>query len=285
MSNIRSKLFNVIFGTDTKLGKLFDIVLLWAILLSIFVVIFESLKSLRTEYSTFFLYSEWFFTILFTIEYGTRIWVSPKPFKYIFSALGLVDLLSILPTYISLGLTGTHFLVVIRAIRLLRVFRIFKLNYFMGQGELIILALKASFRKISVFLFAILNIVIIIGAIMYVVEGEANGFDSIPRSIYWAVVTITTVGYGDISPQTPLGQFISTIIMIVGYSIIAVPTGIVSAEITKMNFNKKKPECIECENESDPSKDKYCSNCCTKLIESRLMIYKISLISVNKCVI
>lgn len=264
MKVFRKKLYKIIFDTDTKLGKLFDVVLLWAILLSICIVIFESLKPLRTQYFDFFIYSEWFFTILFTIEYFTRIWVSPKPRKYIFSALGIVDFLSIVPTYISLILTGTHFLIVIRAIRLLRVFRIFKLNYFMGQGELIIVALRASFRKIGVFLFAILNIVIIIGAIMYVVEGEASGFDSIPRSIYWAIVTITTVGYGDISPQTALGQFISSIIMIVGYSIIAVPTGIVSAEIAKQNMKSEKPKCDQCKAEIN-LKDKFCSNCGNKI--------------------
>ena len=267
MLQIKKKLYKIIFGTDTRLGRLFDIILLWAILLSITIVIFESLKSLRTEYTTFFVYSEWVFTILFTIEYFTRIWISPKPFKYIFSALGIVDLLSIIPTYISLALTGTHFLIVIRAIRLLRVFRILKLNYLMGQGELILLALRVSFRKIGVFLFAILNIVVIIGAVMYVVEGEANGFDSIPRSIYWAIVTITTVGYGDISPQTPLGQFISSIIMIVGYSIIAIPTGIVSAEIAKQNYKKDKPKCKNCGVEIN-SKDKFCSNCGIRLDRS-----------------
>lgn len=264
MNAFRKKLYKIIFDTDTRLGKLFDIILLWAILLSICIVIFESLKPLRLQYSHFFIYTEWFFTILFTIEYFTRIWVSSKPHKYIFSALGIVDFLSIIPTYISLILTGTHFLIVIRAIRLLRVFRIFKINYFTNQGELIILALKASFRKIGVFLFAILNIVIIIGAIMYVVEGEASGFDSIPRSIYWAIVTITTVGYGDISPQTPLGQFISSIIMIVGYSIIAVPTGIVSAEIAKQNYKTQKPKCKNCNQEIN-TEDKYCSNCGCKL--------------------
>ncbi|MDA3953698.1 MAG: ion transporter [Bacteroidales bacterium] len=260
MSQIRKKLYKIIFGTDTKLGRLFDIILLWAILFSITVVIFESLKTLRSEYYVFFLYAEWGFTILFTIEYFTRIWISPKPFKYIFSFLGLVDLLSIVPTYISLILTGSHYLMIIRAIRLLRVFRIFKINYFTNQGELIILALKTSFRKIGVFLFAILNIVVIIGAIMYVVEGEANGFDSIPRSIYWAIVTITTVGYGDISPQTPLGQFISSIIMIMGYAIIAVPTGIVSAEITKQNYKTEELKCENCKSIID-LKDKFCANC------------------------
>lgn len=262
---MKEKLYRIIFDTDTRLGKIFDILLLWAILLSIGVVIFESLKSLRAEYSTFFIYSEWFFTILFTIEYITRIWVSPKPRKYIFSALGIVDLLSILPTYISLAFAGTHVLIVVRAIRLLRVFRILKLNYFMGQGELILLALKSSFRKISVFLFAILNIVVIIGAVMYVVEGEARGFDSIPRSIYWAIVTITTVGYGDISPQTALGQFISSIIMIIGYAIIAVPTGIVSSEITRQNMQNIKLKCSNCGTLVRNNTDKHCYNCGFKL--------------------
>jgi voltage-gated potassium channel len=265
MTAFRKKLHKIIFGTDTRLGRLFDIVLLWAILLSICIVIFESLKALRTEYTEFFIYSEWFFTILFTLEYFTRIWVSPKPSKYIFSTLGIIDLLSIIPTYLSLALTGTHVLVVIRAIRLLRVFRIFRLNYFMGQGELIAFALKSSLRKISVFLFAILNIVIIIGAIMYVVEGEASGFDSIPRSIYWTIVTITTVGYGDISPQTPLGQFISSIIMIIGYAIIAVPTGIVSAEITKQNIKQDELKCPNCHFKINSAIDKFCSNCGEKL--------------------
>jgi voltage-gated potassium channel len=194
------------------------------------------------------------------VEYIIRIWVSPKPFKYIFSFLGLVDLLSIIPTYLSLIFAGTHYLIVIRAIRLLRVFRILKLNYFLNQGELIALALKASLRKISVFMFAILNVVIIIGAAMYVIEGEANGFDSIPRSIYWAIVTITTVGYGDISPQTSLGQFMSSIIMLIGYAIIAVPTGIVSSEITKQRYSEKLPKCKQC-NQELSSEYTYCPKC------------------------
>lgn len=264
MDKLRKYLYQIIFETDTQLGKSFDIVLLWAILLSITVVILESIKSLRIEFSDFFIYSEWFFTILFTVEYIIRIWVSPKPFKYIFSFLGLVDLLSIIPTYLSLVFAGTHYLIVIRAIRLLRVFRILKLNYFLNQGELIAIALKASLRKISVFMFAILNIVIIIGAAMYVIEGEANGFDSIPRSIYWAIVTITTVGYGDISPQTSLGQFMSSIIMLIGYAIIAVPTGIVSSEITKQRYAEKLPKCKKCNHEVNTD-DSFCSHCGNRL--------------------
>lgn len=266
MKSLRNHIYKIIFGTDSRFGRLFDVILLWAILISITTVILESLNPLRMQYGHFFIRIEWFFTILFTIEYITRIFVSPKPFKYIFSFLGIVDFLSIIPTYIGLLLTGTHYLIVIRAIRLLRVFRILKLNYFTNQGEIIILALKSSFRKISVFLFAILNIVVIIGTVMYVIEGEANGFDSIPRSIYWTIVTITTVGYGDISPQTPLGQFISSIIMIIGYSLIAVPTGIVSSEITKMNYKKKYPlKCKNCGNEIGSPSDSFCANCGEKI--------------------
>lgn len=260
MSVLRNRLYNIIFGTDTRLGKLFDVVLLWAILLSITIVILDSLKPLRAEYTKFFVYTEWFFTILFTIEYLIRIWVSPKPIKYIFSFLGIIDLLSIVPTYLSLALAGTHYLIVIRAIRLLRVFRILKLSYFLNQYELIALAIRASFRKIGVFMFAIINIVVIIGATMYVIEGEANGFDSIPRSIYWAIVTITTVGYGDISPQTSLGQFLSSIIMLIGYAIIAVPTGIVSSEMTRHRMEEKKQQCAKCGFQLEKD-HQYCPSC------------------------
>lgn len=265
MKKTKEKLHQIIFGTDTRDGKLFDILLLWAILLSIAVVILESLKPLREQYQVLFFYLEWFFTLLFTVEYFTRIWISRKPFHYIYSTLGIVDLLAILPTYLSIFFTGTHFLIAIRGIRLLRIFRILKLNRIMGHGELILLALRRSSGRIGVFLFAILNIVVIIGAIMYVVEGENNGFDSIPRSIYWAIVTITTVGYGDISPQTPLGQFISSIIMIVGYAIIAVPTGILSAEMVKQSYEKEFPECPECGQKYKIGEDHFCSNCGYKL--------------------
>ena len=265
MYKFRKKLYKIIFETNSFAARLFDIILLWAILLSICAVIIESVKPIRNQYGGILNFFEWFFTIIFTIEYITRIWVSPKPFRYIFSPLGIIDLFAIFPTYIGLLFSGTHYLIVIRAIRLLRVFRILKLNYFLNQGELIIIALKASFRKITVFLFAILNIVIIIGAVMYVVEGETNGFDSIPRSIYWAIVTITTVGYGDISPQTPLGQLISSIIMIIGYSIIAVPAGIVSSEITKQTMKKEVKVCKNCGSAINSDDDKFCSNCGVKI--------------------
>lgn len=265
MREVKKYLYQTIFGTDTKAGKLFDVILLWAILLSVLTVIIESLRLASIEYRNLLLYAEWIFTIVFTIEYLIRIWVSQKTFKYIFSTMGIVDFLSIIPTYISLIFVGAHYLMVIRVLRLLRVFRIFKLNYYLDQGELIVLALKASVKKISVFLFGILNIIIIIGALMYVIEGEANGFDNIPRSIYWTIVTITTVGYGDISPQTPLGQFVSSIIMIIGYSIIAVPTGIFSAEFIRQSTAKDFRTCPNCGKVIHSHKDNYCSNCGNKL--------------------
>lgn len=265
MGKIKKNLYRIIFETDTKSGKLFDVILLWAILLSVLTVILESIKPVRVKYGDILFFAEWFFTILFTIEYFIRIWVSRKKMKYIQSTLGIIDFLSIIPTYFSLLFVGAHYLMAIRILRLLRVFRIFKLNYFLNQGEIIVLALKASAKKISIFLFAILNIVVVIGTLMYVVEGEASGFDSIPRSIYWAIVTITTVGYGDISPQTPLGQFISSIIMIIGYSIIAVPTGIFSAEFVRQSNPKEEKRCMNCNKVIHSEKDNYCSHCGAKL--------------------
>lgn len=263
--NSRQKIEKIIFGTDTPAGKLFDIVLLVAILLSILTVILESTKPLQQNYGKILITAEWIFTILFTIEYIVRIWVVRKPFSYIFSFLGIIDLLSILPSYLSLIFIGSQYLTVVRAIRLLRVFRVFKLNHFMNQGQHIVSALKSSLSKIGVFLFALINIIVILGTVMYVVEGETNGFDSIPRSIYWAIVTVTTVGYGDISPQTPLGQLISSLIMIVGYSIIAVPTGIVSAEFVKQNQSDIK-RCKYCQKEIKDEEAKFCSGCGKPLI-------------------
>ncbi|MEE4197396.1 MAG: ion transporter [Bacteroidales bacterium] len=265
MRKIKNLLYQIIFETDTRPGKWFDIILLWAILLSVLTVVIESVKPVRASFGDYLLLAEWFFTILFSVEYVTRIWVSRKPLNYIFSSLGIIDFLSIIPTYFSLLFVGTHYLMAIRVLRLLRVFRIFKLNYYLNQGELIILALKASVKKISVFLFAILNIVVVIGALMYVVEGENSGFDSIPRSIYWAIVTITTVGYGDISPQTPFGQFVSSVIMILGYSIIAVPTGIFSAEFVRQSKSPKVFKCPKCSHKVDHMHDNFCSYCGTQL--------------------
>jgi voltage-gated potassium channel len=248
----------IVFGVDTPAGRAFDVVLIWAIVLSVLVVVLESVKPLQVKYGAGFLAVEWIFTILFTIEYFLRIWISKKPTRYIFSVLGIIDVLAILPTYLELIFYGTHYLMAIRILRLLRIFRILKLHHFMGQAEMILGALRSSMQKIFVFLFAIFHLVLILGTVMYVIEGEASGFDSIPRAIYWAIVTITTVGYGDISPQTPLGQFIASLIMITGYAIIAVPTGIVTVEMNRMRREKR---CMACHETYEEPKARFCPHC------------------------
>ncbi|WP_282042980.1 ion transporter [Winogradskyella flava] len=234
----RSKLHEIIYEADTPTGKLFDVVLLIAILASIVLVMLESISAFDAKYHNFLNISEWIITILFSIEYIARIVSVKRPLKYVFSFYGIIDLLSTVPKYISLMLGGTQALVALRALRLLRVFRILKLARYLGASNQLANAIKASRAKIAVFLFAVLIAATIFGTIMYLVEGEENGFTNIPKSIYWCIVTLTTVGFGDIAPATPLGQFIATIIMILGYGIIAVPTGIVSAEYTKASENE-----------------------------------------------
>jgi voltage-gated potassium channel len=231
--NWRTKLHEIIYEADTPAGKLFDVVLLIAILASIVLVMLESVNSLDAKYHTFLNVSEWIITILFTIEYILRVITVKKPIRYITSFYGVIDLLSTIPKYLSLIFVGTHALVALRALRLLRVFRILKLARYLGASNQLASAIRASRAKIAVFLFAVLIAAIIFGTIMYLVEGEENGFTNIPKSVYWCIVTLTTVGFGDIAPQTPLGQFIAALIMILGYGIIAVPTGIVSAEYTR----------------------------------------------------
>jgi len=228
--NWKDKLHEVIYEADTQAGKLFDIVLLVMILASIVLVMLESVSYLNDKYAHFFNISEWVITIIFTVEYFLRIIAINKPKKYIFSYFGIIDFLSTIPKYLSLFFVGTHALAALRALRLLRVFRILKLARFIGESNNLVRSLVASRAKIAVFLFAVLIVSVILGTIMYLVEGPQYGFTSIPRSVYWCIVTLTTVGYGDISPQTPLGQLIASIVMILGYGIIAVPTGIVSAE-------------------------------------------------------
>ena len=237
-SNWRAKVHEIIYEADTPAGKLFDIILLVAIIASILLVMLESIESLDNEYHTFFDVSEWVITILFSIEYILRIISVKKPIKYITSFYGIIDLLSTIPKYLSLIFVGTHALVAFRAIRLLRVFRILKLVRFLSASNHLITALKASRAKISVFMLAVLIITIILGTVMYLIEGKEHGFDNIPKSVYWCIVTLTTVGFGDITPQTPLGQIIASLIMIMGYGIIAVPTGIVSAEYSKQGKDK-----------------------------------------------
>jgi len=228
----KEKVHEIIFEADTKVGKWFDIILLLIIIASVIVVSLETVGSLEAKYGAFFIFVEWVFTIIFTIEYCLRIYAVRRPSKYIFSFYGIVDLLAILPLYLSLFIVESKHFAIIRVMRLLRVFRIFKLGSFLKHGNVIVNSLKASRAKIAVFMYFVLLVVIVFGAVMYMVEGGTNdGFDSIPRSIYWAIVTLTTVGYGDISPITPVGQFIAACIMILGYAVIAVPTGIISAEI------------------------------------------------------
>ena len=268
LSSWRAKIHEIIYGTHTPAGKLFDIILLFAIIYSIVIVMLESVKSLDNKYHDFFNISEWIITILFSIEYILRIISVSKPRKYIFSFYGIVDLLSTLPKYISYFIVDTHFLSVFRALRLLRVFRILKLIRFVGESNNLIRALKNSRSKIFIFIFFIFIISIILGTVMYLIEGPENGFKSIPQSIYWCIVTLTTVGFGDITPQTPLGQILATFIMIIGYGIIAVPTGIVSAEYTaskEKTPNLTNSACENCGADIILSDAEYCRKCGHKL--------------------
>lgn len=262
--NFRSKLFHIIFGTDTKAGKTFDVVLLWLIMGSVLVVMLESIPQLHYKYLEIFTILEYMFTILFTIEYFLRIWTARRPTKYIFSFWGVIDLLSIVPTYLSLFVIGSQYLVVVRIFRLLRIFRILKLARFHRESRMLLDALRASNYRISVFLTAVLAIVTLLGTLMYVIEGGEEGFTSIPQSIYWAIVTVTTVGYGDMVPQTVIGKILSSFAMILGYSIIAVPTGIVSVEIAKAS--KAARECRHCKTINDLSAV-YCNHCGIRFTE------------------
>lgn len=269
LGSLRRKLYVIIFGTDTKAGRFFDIALLTIIVLSIIAVMLESVREFDELFEKELEILEWFFTILFTFEYVARLFTSQQPKKYAFSFLGIIDFLALMPTYLSLFVTGTHFLVVIRAIRLLRVFRILKLSRYLGEAQVLASALQSSRNKISVFLVAVVSLVIILGTVMYMVEGGENGFTSIPRSIYWAIVTITTVGYGDIAPQTILGQFIASVLMLTGYAIIAVPTGIVTSEITAANTKqriKQERRCDACGIGGHDSDAHFCKNCGEELI-------------------
>lgn len=268
MNLSKDKIHEIIFEADTPTGKIFDIVLLILIILSVIVVMLESIPDMQKEYTMIFFILEWVFTVIFTIEYFLRIYTVHRPFKYIFSFFGIVDFLAILPAYLSFFITGSQSLLVIRALRLLRVFRVFKLGHSMSEGTIIIKAMKASRAKISVFLFFILLLVTILGAVMYLVEGGQNPkFDSIPRSVYWAIVTLTTVGFGDITPVTDLGQFISAIIMILGYAVIAVPTGIVSSEFIKTNKSTNTQVCRYCAKEGHDDDAIHCKYCGEKLNE------------------
>lgn len=261
----RQKMHEVIFEHYTFWGREFDVLLLWAIFLSIIAVMLESVEPVRSKYGDILRAIEWGFTIAFTIEYIARILSVKKPIYYITSFYGIVDLLAILPTYLSIFLPGGQYLMVIRTFRLLRVFRILKLARFLGESRLLQAALKASRYKIIVFFGVVVIVVTIMGTLMYLVEGPENGFKSIPVSVYWAIVTLTTVGYGDIAPQTVLGQALASVIMLLGYAIIAVPTGIVTSEITQASMEKRKNNvCDNCSAEGHAIDAKYCWNCGAK---------------------
>jgi len=259
----KDRVHEIIFEADTSSGKFFDILLMAAIILSVIIVILDSVPSINTEYGQYFKIIEWVLTILFTIEYILRIYTVNKPSKYIFSFYGVIDFLAILPTYLSLFLVGSHFLMIIRILRLMRVFRVLKLARYVGAAKALSSALESSRAKIVVFLELVITIVVIMGSIMYLVEGPENGFTSIPVSIYWAIVTITTVGYGDIAPQTIMGQTIASMLMIIGYSIIAVPTGIISSEMVMKQKIKKTSTlvCQECLYEDHDIDAKFCKKC------------------------
>ena len=268
--SLRSKLHSVIYEADSGAGKIFDVILLYLIVASIILVMLESVESINDRFGDLFYIGEWIITIFFTIEYILRVGTIKKPTSYIFSFYGIIDFLSTIPLYVSFFFVGSHALLTVRALRLLRIFRILKLTRYIGESNKLSKALADSKTKISIFLFAVLIVCIIAGTLMYLIEGEEGGFRNIPVSIYWCIVTLTTVGYGDIAPITPLGQLLAAIIMIMGYGIIAVPTGIVSAEYAKSELTKKPEDtyihtntqsCQNCGNEKHLDSAKFCNNC------------------------
>tara|TARA_B110000285_G_scaffold84634_1_gene97109 strand:+ start:258 stop:1052 length:795 start_codon:yes stop_codon:yes gene_type:complete len=263
---MKDKLHSIIFGTTSKQGRTFDIVLLFLILLSVLVVMFESVPQWSEAFAYELNVIEWGFTILFTVEYLLRIWVSKKPLNYIFSWWGIIDLVSIVPTFISPFVSGYTSLRVVRAVRLLRIFRILKLSRFTSESQALAHSLKASYYKITIFLFFVVMMMVMAGTLMYVIEGGENGFISIPSSIYWAIVTTTTVGYGDVIPVTDFGKILSSMMMILGYAIIAVPTGIISVEMSQYKDDGQKDNlCDHCETDN-PFGSIYCNQCGKEMV-------------------
>lgn len=259
---LRQRLYIIIFEADTPAGKAFDIILLITIFCSVLAVMLESVTSFANAFPEEVWVTEWVFTILFSIEYFLRILSAPRPLRYVFSFFGLVDLLSLLPSFIGLFVSGTHYLVVIRSLRLLRVFRILKLTRYLGEAQVLGYAVRKSLAKITVFLGVVVTAVLIIGTGMHLVEGPENGFTNIPTSVYWAVVTLTTVGYGDIAPQTPLGKGLATLVMILGYGVIAVPTGIVTHEMGQAHKKKRNRKiCTNCGLDKHEDDALHCKHC------------------------
>jgi voltage-gated potassium channel len=270
-SRFRTEWRRIIFQSTRWDEKVFDVLLIVAILLSVIVVMLESLPTISPGLSRALYIAEWVITVLFTLEYFLRLYVSLKPLRYARSFFGVVDLLAILPTYLDLLIPGAHYLALLRVLRVLRIFRVLKLAKYIGETNVLMHALRASARKIAVFIFGVVILVLILGSVMYLIEGAEHGFTSIPKSVYWAIVTLTTVGYGDILPQTPLGQFFASIIMITGYGIIAVPTAIVTAEMTRPSrdeISRREREalvCPACRCEDHDDDATYCKVCGDRL--------------------
>ena len=259
----RKRLYEIVFESDTAAGRAFDVVVITAIVASVAVVLLESVQGARARWGPELRAAEWAFTLLFTAEYLLRLAVVKRPLRYARSFFGVVDLLSVLPTWLSLLVPGTQYLLVLRLLRILRVFRVFKLAHYLSEGQALMAALRASRRKILVFIFVVVILDVVLGSVMYLVEGPANGFTSIPIAIYWTIVTLTTVGYGDISPQTPLGQAVASVIMIIGYGIIAVPTGIVTAELSRSGAPPpvSGQACPSCAAEGHATDARFCRRC------------------------
>ncbi len=261
LSPLQHRLHEIIFEAETPAGKLFDILLIIFIIASVAAVMLDSVQSIRQDYSALFDILDWVFTAVFTLEYFARLYAVSKPLAYARSFYGIVDLLAVLPGYISFFFPGAQYLSAVRIFRVLRVFRILKLAHYLDESDLLFNSIVASRKRITVFLMGVLTLVVFIGAIMYVIEGEENGFTSIPLSIYWAVVTLTTVGYGDMSPKTSLGQAFSVLIMIVGYGIIAIPTGIVTHEMALQSRSVSTRACPACGSDGHDETASYCKNC------------------------
>jgi voltage-gated potassium channel len=261
-NRLQRKLHEIIFEADTPAGKLFDVLLIVSIVISVVLVMLDSISSIRQSYGELLYMGEWVFTLLFTIEYILRLYSVGQSRSYATSFFGVVDLMAVVPTYLSILFPGSQYFMVIRILRVLRIFRVLKLVQYLGEARLLMQALRASRRKVTVFLFVVLTLVVVFGSLMYIIEDSQSGFTSIPQSIYWAIVTLTTVGYGDISPQTGLGQTLAALIMIIGYAIIAVPTGIVTAELAQVyKKNIATQACPQCSAEGHDPDAVYCKYC------------------------
>ncbi|HEY6610465.1 MAG TPA: ion transporter [Pseudomonas sp.] len=268
----RERLYVIVFHADTPAGKRFDELLLLTILASLAVVMLDSVEPIRQQYGEQLKLLEWAFTALFAIEYLIRLYCSPKPLRYAFSFYGLIDLLAVLPGILALIYADAQYLIIVRVLRMLRVFRVLKLTQYLTQANFLLVALRGSRQKIIVFLLSVSTLVTVFGTLMYVIEGPGHGFTSIPTSIYWAVVTLTTVGFGDITPKTPLGQGLATLIMITGYSIIAVPTGIFTAELANAMRGSEgglQRHCPSCDKPKHEAGASFCSRCGNPLFPKR----------------